>query len=166
MINWKGFGRKRSWPNFNYYLVIRLEGLNKTTKKTNQDSRSSGPRFDPRTSRIESRSFNHSTTTFGNMGWSLSTQALFVFSKLSSQDTAVACLNSRHLLEIFTCLSSGGLKLLFLTHNRSRWPRGTRRRSWPFGCWDRAFESRLGHRCCLCVYMLCCPVSAEAFVTR
>jgi hypothetical protein len=34
---------------------------------------------------------------------------------------------------------------------RSRWPRGLRRRSWPFGYWDRGFESRSGMDVCLCV---------------
>jgi hypothetical protein len=29
MMNWKGFGRQRSWPNFRYYPDIRLKGLRK-----------------------------------------------------------------------------------------------------------------------------------------
>jgi hypothetical protein len=32
---------------------------------------------------------------------------------------------------------------------QSRLPRCLRRRSWPFGCWDRGFESRLRHGCLL-----------------
>jgi hypothetical protein len=32
MINWKGFGRKRSWPVLRYYPGIRLEGPRKTSK--------------------------------------------------------------------------------------------------------------------------------------
>jgi len=32
MMNWKVFGRKRSWPILRYYPGIRLEGLRKTTK--------------------------------------------------------------------------------------------------------------------------------------
>jgi hypothetical protein len=29
MINWKGFGRKRAWPNFKVLPDIRLEGMKK-----------------------------------------------------------------------------------------------------------------------------------------
>jgi hypothetical protein len=35
MINWKGFGRKRSWPNLVYLPSIHLEQLRKTTKYLN-----------------------------------------------------------------------------------------------------------------------------------
>jgi hypothetical protein len=42
MINWKRFGRKWSWPNFKYYPGIRLEGVGKSTKNLNKDSRSPG----------------------------------------------------------------------------------------------------------------------------
>jgi hypothetical protein len=38
-MNWKGYGRKRSW--LRYYPGIFLEGLRKTAKNL------SGPRFDP-----------------------------------------------------------------------------------------------------------------------
>jgi hypothetical protein len=47
-----------------YYPGIRLEGLRKFTKLLGQDSRSPESTFEPRTSRIRSRSVNHSTTTF------------------------------------------------------------------------------------------------------
>jgi hypothetical protein len=40
MMNWKGFGRKRPWPNVRFYSKIRLEGLRKTMKNLNQNSRS------------------------------------------------------------------------------------------------------------------------------
>jgi hypothetical protein len=63
MMNWKGFGSKRSRPNLRYYLGIRLEELMKTTKNLNEDSRSPGPTVGPGTSRIRSRSVNHSITT-------------------------------------------------------------------------------------------------------
>jgi hypothetical protein len=33
ITNWKGYGRKWSWPNLRYYLRIFLEGLRKTIKK-------------------------------------------------------------------------------------------------------------------------------------
>jgi hypothetical protein len=49
MINARGFGRKRSWPNLRYYASIRLEALRKTTKQLNQHSWLSGPRFEPGT---------------------------------------------------------------------------------------------------------------------
>jgi hypothetical protein len=32
MMNWKGLGRKRPWPNFRLYSCIYLEGLTKITK--------------------------------------------------------------------------------------------------------------------------------------
>jgi hypothetical protein len=32
LLNGKGFSRKRLWPNLRYYVVIRMEGLSKTTK--------------------------------------------------------------------------------------------------------------------------------------
>jgi hypothetical protein len=33
MMNWKGFGRRRLWPNLRYYLRICLQGLRNPTKK-------------------------------------------------------------------------------------------------------------------------------------
>jgi hypothetical protein len=48
-----------------YYPRIRLEGFKKITKDLSQYSRSPG-RVEPGTSRIRSRSVNHSTTKFGN----------------------------------------------------------------------------------------------------
>jgi hypothetical protein len=59
MINWKGCGSKRSWPNLRYPGTC-LEKVTKTTKNL-----SVGPRFGPATPRIQIRSVNHSTTTFG-----------------------------------------------------------------------------------------------------
>jgi hypothetical protein len=38
MMNFKGCGRRRSWPNLRYYPDICLEGLRKTTKLS-QNSR-------------------------------------------------------------------------------------------------------------------------------
>jgi hypothetical protein len=38
-MNWKGCGRKRSWPNFRYDLGIHLDRLRKTTKSLSQCSR-------------------------------------------------------------------------------------------------------------------------------
>jgi hypothetical protein len=45
--DWKGCGRKRSWPNLKYYLGIGLEGLRKTTKNLSQHSRSPGRDLNP-----------------------------------------------------------------------------------------------------------------------
>jgi hypothetical protein len=39
-VNWKGFGRKRSWTNLGKYPGICVEGLRKATKVLIQDSRS------------------------------------------------------------------------------------------------------------------------------
>jgi hypothetical protein len=47
MMNWKGFERKRSWPNLRYYPNICLEGLRKTTKIPSQDSRFPGRDLNP-----------------------------------------------------------------------------------------------------------------------
>jgi hypothetical protein len=38
IINWRGCGRKRSWPNLRAYSDICLEGLRKTTKCLSQNS--------------------------------------------------------------------------------------------------------------------------------
>jgi hypothetical protein len=47
MMKWKGFGRKRSWPNFKVFFGIHLEGLRKTTKNLSQAIRSPGRDFNP-----------------------------------------------------------------------------------------------------------------------
>jgi hypothetical protein len=49
-----------------YYTNIYLERLKKTTQNLSQDSRSSRSRFEPETSRIRSRSANHSVATFSH----------------------------------------------------------------------------------------------------
>jgi hypothetical protein len=63
-MNWKGFGRMRSWPNLRYYPRIRLEGQRKTTKTLIQVSRSPGR--DLNMGPPEYEAVNHSTTSFGN----------------------------------------------------------------------------------------------------
>jgi hypothetical protein len=65
MMNCKRFGRKRLWHVLRYYHSIQPEVLRKTTN-LNQNSRSPGPRIEPGTSQIRSRSVDHSTTTFDN----------------------------------------------------------------------------------------------------
>jgi hypothetical protein len=42
MINWKGFGRMRSWPNFKVLSRHSPGGLWKSTKNLSQDRRSPG----------------------------------------------------------------------------------------------------------------------------
>jgi hypothetical protein len=44
MMNWKGCGRKRSWPNLTCYPGICPEGLRKPLKPSSQDSWSLEPR--------------------------------------------------------------------------------------------------------------------------
>jgi hypothetical protein len=48
-MNWKGFGRKSSWPNFKvgYYPDSYLEELKKTMKNFSQDSRTPGRDMKP-----------------------------------------------------------------------------------------------------------------------
>jgi hypothetical protein len=49
MMNWKGFGSKRLWPNFKV-LSQHLTGTEENHKNLNQDSRSPGPRIERGTS--------------------------------------------------------------------------------------------------------------------
>jgi hypothetical protein len=42
MMNWRRFGRKRSFPNFRYYAGIHLQEMGKNTKILSQDSQSPG----------------------------------------------------------------------------------------------------------------------------
>jgi hypothetical protein len=42
MMNWKGFGRKRSWPNLQYYPHIHLDRLRKTMRNVSKDGGSPG----------------------------------------------------------------------------------------------------------------------------
>jgi hypothetical protein len=60
-MNWKKCVRKRSWPNLRYCLGICL---GKNHEKSQSGYPVSGPRFKPRTSRIQSRSANHLATNF------------------------------------------------------------------------------------------------------
>jgi hypothetical protein len=39
LVNWKGFGRKQLWPKRDTISAFALEGLRKSTKRRNQDSR-------------------------------------------------------------------------------------------------------------------------------
>jgi hypothetical protein len=46
-MDWKGCGRKQSWPNWRQYHGVCLEGLRKTTTNLNQDSQSPGRGLEP-----------------------------------------------------------------------------------------------------------------------
>jgi hypothetical protein len=64
MLNWKEFGRKRSWPILIFYTRIWLEKLNKTTTSF-WGQPTAGQKFDPRMSGIR-RSSNDTTARCGN----------------------------------------------------------------------------------------------------
>jgi hypothetical protein len=65
MMIWKGFGRKLPWPNLNLLSRNSPAWTKENNENLSLDSRSPGPRFKPGTSRIRSKSVNHSTITFG-----------------------------------------------------------------------------------------------------
>jgi hypothetical protein len=45
MLNWKGFGRKRLWPDFEVLSWHSCGGTEENYKNLNRDSLSPGPRF-------------------------------------------------------------------------------------------------------------------------
>jgi hypothetical protein len=66
-MNWKGFGRKRSLPNFKVKLqFLHLSGGTEEKHKILQTVQPvPGPSFELNTSRTRSRSVNHWTAAFG-----------------------------------------------------------------------------------------------------
>jgi hypothetical protein len=52
-MNWKEFGRKRSWPTLRYYPNIHLEGLRKASNNLGQDSKSLVRDLNPRPPKYE-----------------------------------------------------------------------------------------------------------------
>jgi hypothetical protein len=71
MTTRKGYGRKRSWPNFKVLSRHSPRGTKENHEKFNQDSRSPEPRIEPGTSRIRSkrdRLRNLYTTGSSNQG--------------------------------------------------------------------------------------------------
>jgi len=56
MMNWKGFGRKRSWPNFKVLSWHLPGGTEENHKKLSQDSWSLGRDLNPGPPKYESRS--------------------------------------------------------------------------------------------------------------
>jgi hypothetical protein len=65
MKYWKGFGRKWPWLNFKVLFRHLSGGTEENHKHLKQDSRSAGPLFETRTSRIRIRSVHSSTPKFG-----------------------------------------------------------------------------------------------------
>jgi hypothetical protein len=65
MMKLKGFGRKMSWPSFK----VRSQNLPGGTDEEHEKLQTGQPvfvaQFEPETSRIRSRSVDHSTTGFG-----------------------------------------------------------------------------------------------------
>jgi hypothetical protein len=59
MMNWKGFGRKQSWPNFKVLSQSLHGGTDENHEKTQSGQLSLELIFDPETSRIQSRSVIH-----------------------------------------------------------------------------------------------------------
>jgi hypothetical protein len=88
-INCKGFGRKRSWPNIKVIPRHSPGGTEGNHENLNQDSRSPGPRIEPGTFRIRSRSVNRSTTFYlcwrSNPGRPVCSQTLYWLSYSRSQ---------------------------------------------------------------------------------
>jgi hypothetical protein len=68
MNNLKGFGRKRSWPNFDMLSWNSPRETEDNHEKFQSGYLVSGPGFETRNSQIQSRSFNQSTMTFGSCG--------------------------------------------------------------------------------------------------
>jgi hypothetical protein len=64
MMNWKGCGRKWSWPNVRCCTGICLEGLKKKTKTLNQNSWYSGRDLNLGPPEYEAW-VNYPNTTFG-----------------------------------------------------------------------------------------------------
>jgi hypothetical protein len=65
MFSWKGFRRKRSWPNCKVLFRHSPGGTEENHKKPEPESQIAGPRIEPGTFRIRSRSVNHSIATLG-----------------------------------------------------------------------------------------------------
>jgi hypothetical protein len=66
-MNWKGFGRKLSWPNLKVLFQHSPGGTEENHENLSQDSRSPGPKFEPGSSGIRSRIVNHTTTALGDI---------------------------------------------------------------------------------------------------
>jgi hypothetical protein len=56
MMNCKGFGRKKSWPNFKALIPYSPEKTEEIHEKSQSEYTTSGLIFEPGTSRIRSKS--------------------------------------------------------------------------------------------------------------
>jgi hypothetical protein len=65
-MNWKGLGRKQPWPNLKLLSRHSPGGTEEYHKKSQSGETVSGPRFEPGTFRIRSKSANHSTVMYGS----------------------------------------------------------------------------------------------------
>jgi hypothetical protein len=88
-----------------YYPSIHLEGLRKTTRNRNQDSRSTGPRFEHRTYRIRSRSVNHSTATFSHETYKKTTPSWQFYHKY--------CTPTKHMMSVIADCSLSNWFLVY-----------------------------------------------------
>jgi hypothetical protein len=80
-MDWKGFGRKRSWPNSRYYPGICLEGVRKTTKTSIRTARSPGRDFNRGTPHRKCWPLGHDVRSFlwhGSRAKTQTTGAKFV----------------------------------------------------------------------------------------
>jgi hypothetical protein len=62
-MNWKGWGRKKSWLNLRYFSSISPKRLRKATKNVSQNI-NPWPRFELGTFRLQSRCANYLASTF------------------------------------------------------------------------------------------------------
>jgi hypothetical protein len=68
MMKYKGFGRKRSWPNYKVLSCHWLEGAEESHEKPQSGFPVSGSRFKPGTSMNTKHDVYHSITGFGVRG--------------------------------------------------------------------------------------------------
>jgi hypothetical protein len=68
-MNWKRFGRKRSWPHFKVLFRNSRGGTEKNHERTQSGQPFSGLRFEPRASQIRIRGVNRATMTSGRAAY-------------------------------------------------------------------------------------------------
>jgi hypothetical protein len=81
ILNWRGYGRKRPWPDLRYYPGICLEGQRKATKtqsgEPNRDLNPGPPKY--------KAGFLTQDTTFGRRLW------YYIFADLRTWNIAINC---------------------------------------------------------------------------
>jgi hypothetical protein len=68
MMNWKGFGKRRTGSNFKEIVRNLPGGTEERTKNFSKDGRFQGRDLNPGPPERRSRSVNHFSTTFGAKG--------------------------------------------------------------------------------------------------